>query len=109
MGDAPDNSFVPFLLNDGIWQYINELSCSNETIELGASNLSVHPNPANGSFVLSCDVPFQISVSNALGQEVMNTRISPGETNFTLEESGLYFLQSTDQNGQKSIQRLIIH
>jgi CubicO group peptidase (beta-lactamase class C family) len=109
MGDAPDNSFVPFLLNDGIWQYINELSCSNETIELGASNLSVHPNPANGSFVLSCDVPFQISVSNALGQEVMNTRITPGETNFTLEESGLYFLQSTDQNGQKSIQRLIIH
>ena len=108
MGDAPENSFVPFLLNDGIWQYINELSCSNETIELGASNLSVHPNPANGSFVLSCDVPFQISVSNALGQEVMNTRIFPGETNFTLEESGIYFLHSTDIKGLKSIQRLII-
>jgi CubicO group peptidase (beta-lactamase class C family) len=108
MGDAPDNSFVPFLLNDGIWQYINELSCSNETIELGVANLSVQPNPANGSFVLSCDAPMQISITNAFGQEVLNTNITAGETNFTLEESGIYFLHSTDIKGLKSIQRLII-
>jgi CubicO group peptidase (beta-lactamase class C family) len=108
MGDAPDNSFVPFLLNDGIWQYINELSCSSETIELSVNKLDVYPNPANGSFILSCDVPLQISITNAFGQEVMNTNISTGETNFTLEESGIYFLHSTDVNGQKSTKRFII-
>ena len=109
MGDAPDNSFVPFLLNDGIWQHINELYCTSETIELGTTNVSVNPNPANRSFVLTCDAPLQISITNAFGQEVMNTKISLGETNFTLEESGIYFLHSTDLNGQKSTQRLLIY
>jgi CubicO group peptidase (beta-lactamase class C family) len=109
MGDAPDNSFVPFLLNDIIWQYINDLSCSSETIELNANDINVYPNPANGSFILSCGAPLQISITNAFGQEVLNTNISAGESNFTWEETGIYFLQSLDLNGQKSIQRLIIH
>jgi hypothetical protein len=95
-------------LNDGIWQHINELSCSSETIELSTNKLGVYPNPANGSFILSCDAPLQILITNAFGQEVISTKISAGETNFTLEESGIYFLHSTDVNGQQAIQRLIV-
>jgi hypothetical protein len=28
MGDAPDGSDVPFLLNDQIWSYLNKLECT---------------------------------------------------------------------------------
>jgi CubicO group peptidase (beta-lactamase class C family) len=108
MGDAPDSSFVPFLLNDFIWQYINDLSCSSETIELKESKLNIHPNPSTGSFIISCGTPLQICITNASGQEVMQAHISAGESNFELKQSGIYFLHSTDSNGQRFIQRLII-
>lgn len=33
MGDAPDNSLVPFLLNDQIWQHINRLACISSSVD----------------------------------------------------------------------------
>ncbi len=108
MGDAPDSSFVPFLLNDYIWQYINDLSCSSETFELTEMKLNIAPNPSNGNFSISCFEPLRISITNAFGQEVMQAKIVEGETHLSLKESGIYFLHSTDSNGQRSIQRLII-
>ncbi|MEP7197738.1 MAG: serine hydrolase [Saprospiraceae bacterium] len=33
MGDAPDNSLVPFTLNDKIWNYIQLLNCSSLNID----------------------------------------------------------------------------
>jgi CubicO group peptidase (beta-lactamase class C family) len=109
MGDAPDSSFVPFLLNDNIWQYINDLSCSSETVEVTEMKLNIAPNPSNGDFSLSCAAPLTISLTNAIGQEVIKGNISAGETHFTVKESGIYFLHSTNSNGQQLIQRLIIH
>ncbi len=108
MGDAPDSSFVPFLLNDFIWQYINDLSCSSETIELKETRLNIHPNPSNGSFSISCIEPLCISITNAFGQEVLQAKIVEGETHLSLKESGIYFLHSTDSKGQVFIHRLII-
>jgi hypothetical protein len=108
MGDAPDSSFVPFLLNDYIWQYINDLSCSSETFELTEMKLNIAPNPSNGNFSISCFEPLRISITNAFGQEVMQAHISAGESNFELKQAGIYFLHSTDSNGQRFIHRLII-
>jgi CubicO group peptidase (beta-lactamase class C family) len=108
MGDAPDSSFVPFLLNDFIWQYINDLSCSSETINLKETKLNIRPNPSNGSFSISCIEPLRISITNAFGQEVMQVKIVEGETHLSLKESGIYFLHSTDSKGQVFIHRLII-
>jgi CubicO group peptidase (beta-lactamase class C family) len=108
MGDAPDSSFVPFLLNDFIWQYINDLSCSSETIDLKETKLNIRPNPSNGSFSISCIEPLRISITNAFGQEVMQAKIVEGETHLSLKESGIYFLHSTDSKGQVFIHRFII-
>lgn len=49
MGNAPDESPVPFLFNDKIWEYINALDCS--TVGTSAltdpkSQVVINPNPA---------------------------------------------------------------
>jgi CubicO group peptidase (beta-lactamase class C family) len=57
MGDAPDNSLVPFLLNDKIWQRLNLVMNPTAGIEPstipgnrpGTFNLSAYPNPFNPS------------------------------------------------------------
>jgi CubicO group peptidase (beta-lactamase class C family) len=49
MGEEPGNSLVPFLLNDEIWQYINELDCHPfQQHEHDSDNhqISISPNPA---------------------------------------------------------------
>jgi len=45
-GDAPDSSLVPFLLNEAIWKYINELQCADfSELEVDRYSLEVFPNP----------------------------------------------------------------
>jgi CubicO group peptidase (beta-lactamase class C family) len=46
MGDAPDSSAVPFLLNDEIWSYINELNCVTSLPEPDEPSINVFPNPS---------------------------------------------------------------
>lgn len=46
MGDAPSNDLVPFLLNDQIWQYINDLSCDMSVENHEKVSLDIYPNPA---------------------------------------------------------------
>lgn len=49
MGDAPDNSPVPFLLQNKIWQYINQLPCGQgaAVAELNQRQWNLYPQPAN--------------------------------------------------------------
>lgn len=73
MGDEPGNSLVPFLLNDQIWQYVNELVCQPaEQIELENGNqaVEIYPNPVNNIFNVSIDEQgFQeIIIYNSFGQ-----------------------------------------
>jgi len=50
MGESPDNHSVPFLMNDKIWEYLNELECTT-SIDTSTDNhirgFEVFPNPAN--------------------------------------------------------------
>ncbi len=49
MGETPDNLSVPFLLNDKIWEYLNQLECNttNESlIDSPVSTAEIFPNPA---------------------------------------------------------------
>ncbi|MFM8531930.1 MAG: serine hydrolase [Ilumatobacteraceae bacterium] len=57
MGDEPGNSNVPFLLNDDIWEYVNDLVCSTSSIEEGelAREIQVYPNPANEQIIVSIE------------------------------------------------------
>lgn len=49
MGDAPDNSPVPFLLQNKIWQYINNLQCGQgaAVAEHSRTQWNLYPQPAS--------------------------------------------------------------
>lgn len=75
MGDEPSNSNVPFLLNDDIWEYVNDLVCQNAgMLEHPTDGISIdlHPNPAKEqlSITLNGGTIGEVQVYNALGQLV---------------------------------------
>ena len=57
MGDEPSNSNVPFLLNDDIWQYVNDLVCSTSSVEeeYFEQEIQLYPNPANEQITISAN------------------------------------------------------
>ncbi|MFM7757552.1 MAG: serine hydrolase [Crocinitomicaceae bacterium] len=73
MGDEPGNSNVPFLLNDDIWEYVNDLVCSTSSIEEGelAREIQVYPNPANEQIIVSIEkgVLGKVVLFNQLGMK----------------------------------------
>ncbi len=47
MGSNPENSPVPFLHNDAIWEYLNSIICNEVgTVEHTTASVGVYPNPA---------------------------------------------------------------
>jgi CubicO group peptidase (beta-lactamase class C family) len=52
MGESPDSTDVPFLLNDKIWEYIQLLPCNATAIETPKSSkpVIIYPNPGSTEF-----------------------------------------------------------
>ncbi|NUN68195.1 MAG: serine hydrolase [Bacteroidetes bacterium] len=78
MGDAPDNSLVPFLLNNDIWVRLNAVisgpSGADRPAAVPSFTLSQNfPNPFNPStsmqVTLPQEAPAELRIFNALGQE----------------------------------------
>ena len=96
MGDAPDSSDVPFLLNNNIWKYINALQCGNVGVNeysLTAEQISIFPNPAEDFVQVKSNNTGidRIEVLNLQGEKIKNTdgnRIGVSEL-----KSGFYFLK----------------
>jgi len=109
MGDAPDSSFVPFLLNDNIWQYINELSCSNALNENEILEVTVSPNPSSGEFTVHSSRPGQIELVNALGQVIQDFRLEAGETPIMVNKAGIYFIRWNEDGATKILERIYVH
>ena len=79
-------------------------------------NYNLFPNPATDrvqlSFSENTKQPLMLTVTNTLGQEVMNTMIPEGSAqyNFNTGElsKGIYFVRTGNENGSVS-QKLIVH
>ncbi|MFY7667674.1 MAG: serine hydrolase [Crocinitomicaceae bacterium] len=98
MGDEPSNSNVPFLLNDDIWQYVNDLVCSATAIEenFNSEEIQLYPNPANEQITISVNQGQleKVQIYNQIGQKM--TEFDCNSASETLDisgfENGLYFL-----------------
>ncbi|MFN5460761.1 MAG: serine hydrolase [Bacteroidota bacterium] len=95
MGDAPDSSDVPFLLNNDIWKYINDLTCSSVGLsELNNnSNIDLFPNPAKDFIeVKTSGTPIEsIEILNCLGQNISAEKGNIIKTDFL--NQGIYYLK----------------
>jgi hypothetical protein len=99
MGDEPSNSNVPFLLNDDIWEYVNDLVCQNAGILEQPSNgtsIELYPNPAKEQLNIAVkgETIGEVQVHNALGQPVATWNIdaSSGVLDVGKFQQGIYFL-----------------
>ena len=58
MGDEPSSVNVPFLLNDAIWEYVNELTCTTSDIkeQTMSRGLELFPNPTTGEIYIRSEI-----------------------------------------------------
>jgi hypothetical protein len=102
MGDEPGNSLVPFMLNDAIWEYVNDLSCS--LLEIEEDNLSeikVFPNPASSYITIDAnDIKLgKIMIYNSVGmvQQELSSDLTTLNLDISAFENGLYFISFPDK------------
>ena len=114
MGNAPEDLPVPFLLNDGIWEYINDLLCVThiaEEADVEISTVQVYPNPANESIsVKSSSVMVNIDILNQLGRVVRSVKANSTSVLLSVDDlsSGTYLVRITDQIGNLQTINLIV-
>ncbi|MFM7467753.1 MAG: serine hydrolase [Crocinitomicaceae bacterium] len=107
MGDEPGNSNVPFLLNDDIWEYVNDLVCSTSSIEEGelAREIQVYPNPANEQIIVSIEkgVLGKVVLFNQLGMKIKEIQSNAQSIAIDISnlEKGVYLI-SLPEKGKTS-------
>jgi CubicO group peptidase (beta-lactamase class C family) len=103
MGDEPSNSNVPFLLNDDIWQYVNDLTCSTSGIVENDSTekVNVFPNPANDLITVSVK---KGTLGTAIIYDQLGTKMKEINSNnhsakFSIADlqNGIYFISLPDR------------
>lgn len=114
MGDDPGNSNVPFLLNDAIWAYVNDLPCEPANIgqEPDAGlGIRLFPNPSNDQIQLTANRPISgLEVFNLQGQRMDIKMDAKGEyaQTFSGLPRGLYVVKLTLQDGQVWMDQLVV-
>lgn len=99
MGDEPTSSLVPFLLNDEIWGYINELACSTTGFEesYAPEHIQVYPNPANEQITVSVKAGRigNVIIYNQLGVKIKEFNSNESSSTFTISglAEGVYFMK----------------
>lgn len=99
MGDEPTSSLVPFLLNDEIWGYINELACSTTGFEesYAPEHFQVYPNPANEQITVSVKAGRigNVIIYNQLGVKIKEFNSNESSSTFTISglAEGVYFMK----------------
>jgi len=114
LGNAPDDSDVPFLYNDSIWQRLNDVICTSTPVEKEQSAglpPQVFPNPAD----IKCRVEwpgeiFGIFVSDNTGNLIAyKTELrNHAEIDTHMLASGLYLIKLRNNSGLTVIRKLVI-
>jgi gingipain R len=98
--------------------YVGSVSVGKITAvdEIEYNNVfSVYPNPSNGKFVISFNNPeavnYQLDIRNALGQTIVNEKISgqfSKEFNVSNYGKGIYFISLTDNKGSRAVKNVVV-
>ena len=110
MGEEPEGSLVPFLMNDKIWEYMNALVCNPVGLNEEQWTFDVFPNPNNGSFQINTsEGAGEIKVYDLFGRLIFAQEIKSHQTNLVLPSNckGFYALHWTHL-GKTRIQKMLI-
>jgi CubicO group peptidase (beta-lactamase class C family) len=113
MGNAPDNLPVPYLLNDKIWEYINNLSCTTSSVLENAQDIpwvTLAPNPANHFIrIKAYKAVKKVRLFNSQGILLKSYAAMPPGNELLVEalQKGVYILQTTFTDGTVSSDRFV--
>lgn len=112
MGDAPDSSEVPFLLDNDIWQYFNKLNCTATQTSQFKNNsyTDVYPNP----FIEKLHLKTSLTISNLQlldlqGRLLQKIKYDTNDQSIILNDiqNGIYFLNIIYSNGINEFKKII--
>lgn len=108
MGEAPDNSLVPFTFNNDIWAKLNDLKCNTSGVfdrDKAAYAFDLYPNPANDiiRFIPSDGfVPTRYEIRNSLGSAVA-TGFYSNKIDVTHIAEGFYTIKLFNEKQAKTV------
>lgn len=112
MGDEPTAALVPFLMNDKIWEYMNDLVCDN----LGVSDFNlensveIFPNPSQDNITIKTNfIGGEYQILDATGRVLKQGAISSQNTSISMStfSAGFYFVR-INHAGQHTTKRVIL-
>lgn len=114
MGDEPANALVPFLLNDDIWKYINDLKCATNGLNhQGDPNQKVqlNLNPSKDILYLKSEKQIiNVEIFNLKGQLVKSLNSLNNEVSILISDIqiGLYFVKAMLSDGTVWIGKTVL-
>ncbi|TVQ88151.1 MAG: T9SS C-terminal target domain-containing protein [Bacteroidetes bacterium] len=113
MGESPDGSLVPYMLNDAIWEYVNDLFCDAVSIpdkKSSESSVKLFPNPVSVSLMIESEMKIEwIKIYNMHGQIIDRIEVMDLNAKLLFEHMipGLYVVKVYFLNGQNSIRKIV--
>ena len=75
------------------------LDIEEDGLSTGSGALTVYPNPSNGDITVALHQTSQVTVFNAMGQQILSLNEVNGLQQLHLGEVGVYFVRISDANG----------
>ena len=106
-------SLLCYFYNDELVWYNEEYeACYYNNLGVGENaenQVTVYPNPANGSVTISGGDISKIEVINITGKKVLSTVCNSEEAVIDLsgQPAGVYFINITDKNGRQSVKKIV--
>lgn len=94
-----------------LWDYINKLNCSSNSIqEIDlASRVTIYPNPAQDVIFIRSEVLLKsITLTNCLGQ-LVDVKVVNDKLDISQMQKGLYFLTITSSTNTSLVKKIVIN
>lgn len=94
-----------------LWDYINKLNCSSNSIqEIDlASKVAIYPNPAQDMIFIRSEVLLKsITLTNCLGQ-LVDVKVVNDKLDISQMQKGLYFLTITSSTNTSLVKKIVIN
>ena len=110
MGNSGDDFLVPSLMSNDIWQYVNQIACSNSSIvEAKEPNTKIYPNPSINEITVDSEVGSDLHLYSMDGRLLQQMEITSPNLKLSLHDlsEGSYLVQVISPKGILASEHLI--
>lgn len=115
MGNAPNAGLVPFLMNDTIWEKLNLIMCTPNTVtDINKQKvfIEIYPNPVASSLWVDIkNTLYNVEMTDLSGRQLLQKKNNIGKSMVNTEsiQDGIYLLSVITQNDKQVFKIQIAH